>query len=456
MGKTNFSPEIKEMIEQEISELRQCTRADESRKYFQHGTTSVYAHSLSVVYKSCELAQRWGLKVDYQAMIRGAFLHDYFLYDWHDKEHRHKRPHGFYHPGVALRNALQDVELSEREQNIIKRHMFPLTPIPPNCLEAWVVCIADKVCSSRETLSGRAGAEKKSDYPWIVSIKKKKYSYSDMKADLRELAQKYPDHMTVFSMGKSADGRKLYIVCFGNRKAKKRGLIQASIHGREWQNTKLLMLLLEDCCKNYLTGSFRGVPLEKLFGEVCIWIVPMLNPDGVSISQFGHKRIHTPELRAFVRQEKGGKRWKANARGVDLNRNYAPGFAGEVPEEGRKPGAIAYPGRMAASEPETKALLKLLTREKPEAVINYHQAGEVIYYREADALAELVQRLTGYSMEKEQGAANGNLGDWLSEQGIDWCTVETGAGNAPVAHCQFEDILRRNRMIIPALAWRIR
>ena len=58
--------------------------------------------------------------------------------------------------------------------------------------------------------------------------------------------------------------------------------------------------------------------------------------------------------------------------------------------------------------------------------------------------------------EQEQGAANGNLGDWLSEQGIDWCTVETGAGNAPVAHGQFGDILRRNRKVIPALAWRIR
>lgn len=466
MGKAGpeLSQALQRMIGQEVDKLLQCTRAEESKKYFQHGTTSVYDHSLSVVYKSCELARRWGLAVDYRAMIRGAFLHDYFLYDWHDRKHRHRRPHGFYHPGVALYNALKDVELSDKEQNIIRRHMFPLTPVPPNCLEAWVVCIADKICSSKETLAGRKDRQKgnffsagkgKSSREQIISIEKRKYSYHDMKRDLKKLAQKYPDYMTVYSFGKSADGRELYAVCLGDRKAKKQGVIQASMHGREWQNTKLFMALLEDCCRNYLTGSYRKIPLEKLFGEVGIWIVPMLNPDGVSISQFGFGAIRTPKLREFVRQKKGGKYWKANARGVDLNRNYSPGFAGEVPEEGSKPGAMAYPGPAAASEPETEAFLKLLLRTKPEAVINYHQAGEVIYYREAKALAREIQGMTGYAAQQEQGEANGNLGDWLSVQGIGWCTVETGAGNAPVDHRQFEDILRRNRGIIPLLAWRI-
>ena len=116
---------------------------------------------------------------------------------------------------------------------------------------------------------------------------------------------------------------------------------------------------------------------------------------------------------------------------------------------------MEYPGAAAASEPETKAFLHLLLKKKPQVVINYHQAGEVIYYREADALAEEIQGMTKYVKEQEQGAANGNLGDWLSEQGIDWCTVETGSGNAPVASGQFADILRRNRGIILALAWRI-
>ena len=101
---------------------------------------------------SCYIAEKYNLSVDYYSLITGALLHDYFLYDWHDKEDGHKRPHGFYHPSAALANAERDFEINSRTKNIIKRHMFPLTPIPPVCLEGWVVCIADKICSTKETI----------------------------------------------------------------------------------------------------------------------------------------------------------------------------------------------------------------------------------------------------------------------------------------------------------------
>ena len=80
-----------------------------------------------------------------------ALLHDYFLYDWHKADPSH-RLHGFYHPGTALRNARQDFALTPREENIIHRHMFPLTPMPPATREAWIVCLADKYCAAAETV----------------------------------------------------------------------------------------------------------------------------------------------------------------------------------------------------------------------------------------------------------------------------------------------------------------
>ena len=88
-----------------------------------------------------------------EQLIRGALLHDYFLYDWHDGKGRHF--HGFTHPGCAKRNAEMDYTLSPRVKNIIARHMFPLTPVPPTCTEAWIVCIADKICAIEETLFKR-------------------------------------------------------------------------------------------------------------------------------------------------------------------------------------------------------------------------------------------------------------------------------------------------------------
>ena len=94
---------------------------------------------------------RVGIAVDVHALVRGALLHDYFLYDWHEKDRSHCL-HGFRHPSTALKNARADYPLNRIEKNIIARHMFPLTPIPPTCREAWLVCIADKYCALQETL----------------------------------------------------------------------------------------------------------------------------------------------------------------------------------------------------------------------------------------------------------------------------------------------------------------
>ena len=98
--------------------------------------------------------ERMGVRVDRPSLIRGALLHDYFLYDWHDPDPSH-RLHGFTHPAAALARALEDFELTERERNIIARHMFPLVPIPPTCREAWIVCMADKACALHETIAAR-------------------------------------------------------------------------------------------------------------------------------------------------------------------------------------------------------------------------------------------------------------------------------------------------------------
>ena len=78
-------------------------------------------------------------------------LHDYFLYDWHQKDSAH-RLHGFRHPKTALGNAQRDYHLNWKEKNIIARHMFPLIPVPPQCREAWIVCLADKWCALGETV----------------------------------------------------------------------------------------------------------------------------------------------------------------------------------------------------------------------------------------------------------------------------------------------------------------
>lgn len=143
--------EYAERIDGVIGRLKKDGRYEDLKKYIQHGNVTVFKHCRNVAYVSCVIADRLNLRVDYEALIVGALLHDYFLYDWHEKNSNHHL-HGFYHPRRALRNAIRDYKISEREANIILRHMFPLTIVPPAHREAWIVCMADKICATKETL----------------------------------------------------------------------------------------------------------------------------------------------------------------------------------------------------------------------------------------------------------------------------------------------------------------
>lgn len=129
-----------------------------SKEYTQHGSISVHKHSLHVATVALMIASVLRIRAKEDEIVRGALLHDYFQYDWHEKPvniyniiHFYKM-HGFTHPTTALKNASRDFELSPIEKDIIKKHMWPLTIKPPVCREAWIVTAADKYCSLKETL----------------------------------------------------------------------------------------------------------------------------------------------------------------------------------------------------------------------------------------------------------------------------------------------------------------
>lgn len=121
--------------------------------FMQHGNTSVFEHVLSVARMTLFLAdvlEKLHIKVDRRSMVRAAVLHDYFLYDWHQKNEYHNF-HGFTHPARALRNASRDFRLNDKERDAIRKHMFPLTIVPPTKRESWILCLSDKWCALCET-----------------------------------------------------------------------------------------------------------------------------------------------------------------------------------------------------------------------------------------------------------------------------------------------------------------
>lgn len=140
-------------VEEILRQLSTSNRWKIETECIQHGDVTVFEHSVNVAETSIAFAAKLPITVNEESLIKGALLHDYFLYDWHDKE-QSPGLHGFKHPYIALKNAEEDYDLNGIEKNIILRHMFPLVPIPPRCKEAWIVCFADKYCALGETVAG--------------------------------------------------------------------------------------------------------------------------------------------------------------------------------------------------------------------------------------------------------------------------------------------------------------
>lgn len=121
--------------------------------YMQHGDITTLEHVVAVSYTAFLLAKR--LRADVRTTVRGAMLHDLYLYDWHVKDPATRPPltHGFTHPATAAKNAETYFRPSEKELKIIRSHMWPLTLFHiPTSKEAWIVTLADKYCAMNETL----------------------------------------------------------------------------------------------------------------------------------------------------------------------------------------------------------------------------------------------------------------------------------------------------------------
>ncbi|KUO66388.1 MAG: phosphohydrolase [Gracilibacter sp. BRH_c7a] len=119
-------------------------------KHIPHHHGCVYDHCLDVAYFSYKIAHRFGL--DVESTIRGALLHDFYLYKFKkgkDKNilmegYRHSRNH----PQIAIDNALKYFQLNDKEIDIIQNHMFPLGF--PRSSEAWITTLADKTLAIAE------------------------------------------------------------------------------------------------------------------------------------------------------------------------------------------------------------------------------------------------------------------------------------------------------------------
>ena len=148
-----------QLLKEFISIVRDILHSEEFREmkqYRHHVKGSLYDHSVKVAYLCFKHHRRFELKTDIADFVRGAILHDFYLYDLHDETTTHKF-HWFRHPGKSLENALEKYPMITRTQrDMIKHHMFPLTPVPPTTKAGWLICFYDKVAA----ISDRFGENK--------------------------------------------------------------------------------------------------------------------------------------------------------------------------------------------------------------------------------------------------------------------------------------------------------
>lgn len=141
-----------EIVKTYASDILSSDTFKSQRNFVQHGKFSVYEHEILVALTCLSLVEKFKIKVDKRSLVRGALLHDYFLYDWHDDDPSH-RLHGFFHAETALRNACNDFELNDIEKDMIYCHMFPLNiKRVPKYNESLILCVADKISAFRETI----------------------------------------------------------------------------------------------------------------------------------------------------------------------------------------------------------------------------------------------------------------------------------------------------------------
>ncbi|WP_073027479.1 M14 family zinc carboxypeptidase [Lutispora thermophila] len=252
---------------------------------------------------------------------------------------------------------------------------------------------------------------------------------NDVNSLLFNYGEKYPSLVTVEKAGDSYMGNEILYLKIG--KGDKSVFINASHHGKEYMTTLLVMNQID-----YLVNKYQyDKELQELFNEVSIVFLPMVNPDGISIAR-GYATVPSNVITIGNSSSKNSfLGWKANGKGVDLNRNY-PMRWDYIKDDPGKPANRNYKGKTPFSEVETNIVKDLCEKNDFEVCIAYHSAGEVIFwyaYQNEEqekrdlAIGQGISKITGYRLDMTRITAGG-MKDWfVQEYGKPGFTIEIGS-----------------------------
>ena len=268
----------------------------------------------------------------------------------------------------------------------------------------------------------------------------KNYTYDILKNDLLFLNYEYP-FFKINNIGKSTLGENIIYIKLGegNRKL----FINSSHHANEWMTSLVTMMFIEKYLKLYKNKEiYKSRNIEELWNRTSIYIVPMVNPDGVNLCLKDPKILKNNLYKNIWKKYINNiEEWKANIRGVDLNLNYPAGWEQAVKNKAKKgitmPGSRDYPGPNAESEIETKNIINFTRIFNFDMTISLHSQGQEIYWsylnkkiNRAYEIGKKMERVSAYELtEPSYYSSFAGYKDWFIEQyNKPGYTIEIGKG----------------------------
>ncbi|MDO8806041.1 MAG: M14 family metallopeptidase [Elusimicrobiota bacterium] len=259
------------------------------------------------------------------------------------------------------------------------------------------------------------------------------HNYKETVELLQKLAADNPAETTLFSIGKTIEGRDIWCLRINPAEkgetpsARPAAFFMGNHHGREHLTNEVALGLA-----SHLLARKNDPEIKKYLETLDIYIAPMTNPDGAEYDiQTGKYRWQRKNMR--INPDK--------SIGVDLNRNYDSLWC--QAGSSHYPNAETYCGPYAFSEPETQAVKSFVgARKNLKTLMSYHSYSSLLLYPWAgkdvplenekdrkvfEAMAKGMTAFTNYKPQQSSDlyVATGDTTDWAySTAGIFSFTTE--------------------------------
>ena len=287
-----------------------------------------------------------------------------------------------------------------------------------------------------------------------------KYYYSLMMKNIQELKNKYR-FLEVGSIGFSTLGKQLPYIKIG--KGRRKIMYNAGMHANEYICCIMLMKFVENFCKSYVSNSrILGQNARELFNNVSLYILPMMNPDGIDIVT-GQVEKNSDIYKEYLKISGEfpsipfPNGWKANANGVDLNLQFPASWqeARRIKfEQGYiRPAPQNFVGEGPLTQSEALAIYKFTLENNFELTISYHTQGKEIYWNYQNInpqngyeIGKIFEKVSGYNLtDVPYNSSFAGYKDWFIQnyKRLGY-TIEAGIGENPLPISQFDEIYNDN------------